>query len=185
MVNLIKEKYNIPLAFDYKFKKVFGNNDAIERLEVFVSIILKIPYEQIKGNVTILNGEKRKKFKNERGRVADIYLSLKLPDNNERIDIEVSNQKINQGIIDRNIGFGAYFYQSQLQKSQNYNNLEPMEEIWLDRGLEGIEYDENVIVDEFYCMNEKKEILSQKFKISHIDIEKCYNIWYTNSVPYI
>ena len=134
-----KVKNNIPLAFDYKFKKVFGDNDAIERLEVFVSIILKIPYEQI-------------------------------------------NQKLNQSTIDRDIGYGAYFYQSQLKKSQDYINLESMTEIWLDRGLENIKYDESVIIDEFYYMNKNDEILSTKSKINHIDIEKCYRIWYTNSV---
>ena len=135
--------------------------------------IPKIPY--IKFNTQMLNNADFMAVNSE-------TYNRKNVDNNERIDIEVSNQILNQSTINRDIGYGAYFYQSQLKESEDYNKLESITEVWLDRGLENIKYDENVIVDEFYYMNKNNEILSTKSRIMHIDIEKCYNIWYTNSV---
>ena len=178
---IYKIEDNVPMASDVKFKKMFGDNDGIERLEMFISIFFDLPLETVKGNVTVLNSEKTKDYRKERVGAMDVYLSLRLTDHNERIDIEVSNEILRQTTIDRNIGFGAHKYQAQLKKSMKYTQLEPMIEIWFDKGLQNIDEGDS-IVEEYYYRNSKGEILTKKTKINHINIEKCYNIWHTNSV---
>lgn len=181
----IKEKNkvenNIPMASDVKFKKMFGDNDGIERLEMFISLFFDLPIGKVKGNVTVLNNEKTKDYKIEHGGEMDVYLSLRLPDHSKRIDIEVSNNILTQSTIDRNIGYGAHKYQAQLKKSMKYTQLEPMIEIWFDKGLQDIDEDDSIL-EEYYYRNSKGQILTEKTKISHINIAKCYNLWYTNSV---
>ena len=169
------EENNIPAAMDVKFKKLFGDNDGIERLETFISIYFDLPLEVVKGNVTVLNSEKVKDYNKERGGAMDVYLGLRLPDHKERVDIEVSNEVLEQSTIDRNIGFGAHKYQAQLKKAMDYKELEPMIEIWFDKGLSGID-DEDSIVDEYYFRNRKGKILTKKIQINHINIERCYKL---------
>ena len=62
----IETKKIIPLGYDRAFKKIFGDNEAIERVEAFLAEYLNIPCEDIKGKVTILNEEKRVATKNSK-----------------------------------------------------------------------------------------------------------------------
>ena len=39
------EENNIPLAYDYKFKKVFGDNDGIKRVEEFIRLYFNLSKE--------------------------------------------------------------------------------------------------------------------------------------------
>ncbi len=50
-------KINIPLAFDYKFKKMFGDNDNIERLETLICLYFELKKEDVHGKIRILNNE--------------------------------------------------------------------------------------------------------------------------------
>ncbi|MCI8778989.1 MAG: hypothetical protein HFI87_07560, partial [Bacilli bacterium] len=55
----IKEKKLVPIKCDMVFKKMWGDPDNLDRLAALLSIILKIPYEKIKGNIEIIESEKR------------------------------------------------------------------------------------------------------------------------------
>ena len=44
---MLEKGKTIQIAYDRAFKKIFGNNDAIQRVEFFLSEYLNIPLEQI------------------------------------------------------------------------------------------------------------------------------------------
>lgn len=48
----------IPLTNPVMFKKVFSDEDNIGMLEYFVSHLLKIPLEDVKGNLTLAHNTK-------------------------------------------------------------------------------------------------------------------------------
>ena len=175
----IKNQMNIPLAFDYKFKKVFGDNDGIERLEAFIAQYFNIAYKEVHGNITILNGEKRKNSKKEKGGSTDVYLKLELQSGNTRIDLEVSDIKLSQSIIDRDVLYGASNLSTQLQKNQKYSTLEPMIVICFDKGFLG---KNTSIIDNYMLRNKKGNELTDKLQIHHINIEKCYSVWYNKTI---
>ena len=129
---MVKEKIAeniILLSFDYKFKKMFGDNDAIDRLEVIISIIFDLPVEDIKGKISILNGEKLVESENEKKGRMDVYLRLQLKTGYERIDTQVSDRKLSQSIIDRNLLYGAHKSEfksvekvgNELYEAENHN----------------------------------------------------------------
>lgn len=169
----------IPLSFDLAFKKVFGDNDNIERLEAFLSLYLNIPIEDLKGNVTVIDNEKRLKQKDDKKQYVDILLKLELITGNEKINIEINRGKKNQGLIDRNISYIAGIYSGQLKRKEDYSLIEPVLQINFNESQMS---ENNKIIDKYYIMNEDKHKLTNKFQIHHINIEKCYDIWYHKNV---
>ena len=179
----------IPLSFDYKFKKVFGDNDAIDRLEVIISIIFNIPIQDIKGKITILNSEKLIESKNEKKGAMDVYLKLRLESGYERVDIEVSDKKLSQSIIDRNIMYGAHKLVTQLQRKEDYSTLEPIIIVSFSKGRiiydeENNSYytDDKVIRRYLLRDDEDYKILTKTLQFFDINIAKCYDIWYSKTV---
>ena len=175
-----KNNINIPLAFDYKFKKVFGDNDDIDCLEALIALYFDIPYESVKGKVTILDGEKRKNRIKQKGGKSDIYLRLELQSGNTRIDIEVSDTKLSQSIVDRNVLYGVHNLTTQLQSSDDYSLLEPVIVICFDKGIIG--ENNNYLIDKYTLRNESGHKLTNKLQIHHINIENCYKEWYNKSI---
>ena len=174
---------NIPLAFDYKFKKVFGDSEAIERLEQLISLFFELPINDVKGNIHILNNEKLKKYNNEKGGVSDVYLRLDLITGSERINIEVRSKKLSQVIMDRNFSYNAYHISTQLHRNYDYSKFERTITICLDKGLKDKVYNEKVIIDKYELIDiNDNHKFTDKLQIYHIDIEKCYNIWHNNNV---
>lgn len=55
--NLKKDAF-IPLTNPAQFKKVFSDEDNIGMVEYLVSSILKIPLEEVKGNLTLSHNDK-------------------------------------------------------------------------------------------------------------------------------
>ena len=70
----------------------------------------------------------------------DVYLKLRLESGYERVDIEVSDKKLSQSIIDRNILYGAHKLVTQLQRNKDYSTLEPIIIVSFSKGR--IIYDE-------------------------------------------
>ena len=191
MVKLLKAKdkeknkviTNIPLAFDHKFKKVFGDSDAIERLEELISLFFELPINDVKGNISILNNEKLRNYNEEKGGATDVYLKLNLVTGNERIDIEVSNKKLSQIIMDRNFSYNSYHLSTQLHRNFEYSKLEKSITICFDKGLKDKKYNEKKIIDKYELIDrEDMHVFTDKLQIYHVDIAKCYKIWHNKKV---
>lgn len=180
MLETKNKDFNIPLCFDYKFKKMFGDSNNIERLESLISILFNVPYKYVKGNINILNNEKLINHNNQKKGIMDVYLELTLINGKYKIDIEVSSKILSKSTIDRNILYNSYVFSNQLKKGKNYNLLLPSITICLDKGLENI--NEDNILNIYTLKNQDNIELTKKLQIWHINIEKCYNIWYSNDV---
>ena len=176
------EENLIPLSYDYKFKKLFGDNDAVDRLEQIISLYFQLPIEEVKGNINILNSEKLTEEKKKKKGAMDIYLRLQLKSGNERVDIEVSDKKLSQSIIDRNLLYGVHKLSTQLQKNEDYSSLEPIIIINFNVGMGRYNDKDDDIVDKYLLRNNNGHVLTEKLQFHQINIEKCYKLWYSNRV---
>lgn len=55
--NLERDEF-LPLSNPYNFKRVFSDEDNIDMLEYLISTILKIPLEEVKGNLKLEHNDK-------------------------------------------------------------------------------------------------------------------------------
>ena len=175
-----KEFFNIPLAFDYKFKKMFSDVNNINRLEYLISFLFEIPYNLIKGNIKILSNEQLVSFKNQKKGLMDIKLHLILPNQKIIVDLEITNKILQETFINRNFMYGTYNLIDQLKSNQDYNDVNTTVVASFDRGLEGI--NDKKIINKYQMTSETGEKLTNKLQFWHINIEKCYKIWYLNDV---
>ena len=65
----MKTKEYIPLCYDLLFKKMFGSNEEIGRLENLLSLYFNIPIEELKGRVRVINNEKLINQKMKKGKL--------------------------------------------------------------------------------------------------------------------
>ena len=56
----------IPITYDKIFKKVFGDPNNTDKLAYLLSTIFKIPFEDLKDNIEIIESEKRVNKVNEK-----------------------------------------------------------------------------------------------------------------------
>ena len=169
----------VPLSCDLMFKKVFGDNENIERLEALLSLYLNIPIEVLHGNVTIVNNKKRLKQQDEKRQEVDLLANIELINGRERINIEVNKNYNKKLVIDRNVSYAAGIFSSSLNSSQDYSELVPL--IQINFNVFDL-YTDNQIVDVYKLRNNHKHILTEKFQIHHVNIEKCKRIWYDKSI---
>ena len=169
----------IPLKNDFLFKKVFGEDEGIERLEGFLSIYFHVPISEIEGNVKILNGEFRKEKDFSKDQKVDIKAEVKLGIGDIMINIEVNAEK--GTTLERNILYASRILSNQLtNKKIDYKKLKPIVQINFDN----YEINENNerIIKRCYIKDETNTIISDLIEIDHINIAKCYSSWYNKNV---
>ena len=170
MIGTLKKNEIIPLSFDIMFSEVFNNEDNICILEEFISGYFNYDLELVRGNLKILSRRLGKENRLDSRKEVDLLLDYQ----GNKINIEMSNYK-SEGITDRNIIYlckmhgkqlkvGDYSY-SKINKSVQivFNNFDCQEElrtIW-------------------YLRNERGKILSHKFRIDIINMEKGKKLCYT------
>ena len=170
--NILKPGEIIPLTFDYIFTAIFNKQENIKILENFLSCYLEIPIKEIRGKVTLLP----RNLELENKRVANKQVDLIVELEKEKINIELSN-KINQGIINRNIVYACSIHARQLEYGKDsYNKINRTIQINLNNTRTNEELKES-----YYLRNEKGKILTKKFQIDMIDMEIGKNLCYTSS----
>ena len=176
---MYKEKVYIPLCYDLLFKKMFGSNDGIERLENLLSLYFNIPVSDLRGRVQVINSEKRINNKYEKRQVFDILAKIELINNNEKINIEI-NLSNSVGLLNRNISYITHIFSSQLKNNDNYLKLEPVIQINFD----DFEIDDknSEIIKKYFIQSNTGHKLTERLQIHHINIEKCYSIWYNEDI---
>lgn len=175
----MKTKHFIPLSYDLMFKKVFGDSEKIERLELLLSIYFNIPIELLRGNVVIINNEQNVKKENDKRKSVDILLKVELVTGKERINIEVNRSRLREIVVERNILYAANIFSRGLKKGDSYDLIEPVIQINFD--VIDVSTN-NKIIDKYYFQNDEKQILTKKLQIHHINIERCKKIWYDEDV---
>ena len=171
-VTALKPGEIIPLTFDYIFTAIFNKQENIKILENFLSCYLEIPLKEIRGKITILSRNLELENKRVANKQVDLIVDLK----GEKINIELSN-KINLGIINRNIVYACSIHARQLEYGKDsYNKINRTIQINLNNTRTNEELKET-----YYLRNKKGKVLSEKFQIDMIDMELGKKLCYTNS----
>ena len=76
----IKEKKFMPLGWDGLFKKVYGNENKPENLEMLLSLFFNIPFEELKNKTEILNNDKILENYDDKKQSQDVVLKVFLND---------------------------------------------------------------------------------------------------------
>ena len=168
----------VHMTDDLMFKKMWGDPNGIRRTEILVSIMLKVPYELIKGNIELIETEKRLKKKKDKRQKNDILAKIKLS-KNEKVNLEM-NLKKSTGLIDRNITYLAYILSSQLKNKEDYSKIEPV--IQFNFNTFFVDKINEPIIDKYYIQNDFNNKLTKKLQINHINIAKCKDICYTKDI---
>ena len=168
----------VPLSIDLLFKKVFGNNDAIKRLEALLSIYFNAPYEELKGNVKVLNSEKRIKNKNSKRQSVDVLALVELVSGTTRVNIEVN---LKEGTtLKRNFLYASGILSNQLHSKDDYSKIEPVVQISFDNYEVNEKNDR--IVKRCFLKDETNTVITDILEIDHINIVKCREAWYNKTI---
>ena len=172
------EKGNaVPIAYDRCFKKIFGNNEAIERVEYFLSAYLDIPREALKGNVVVIESEKRVHTKESKRQAVDVIADIELDDGKKRVNIELNLFSNN---TERNIVYVCNIMSGSIKNKEAYSKMPKILQINFNKYE--VDKENPRIVQRYYLKNEANHILSDKIEIDEISLEKCYNAWYDKTI---
>ena len=100
----------VPIAFDDIFKTIFGKEENTDITAYLISLLLKIPYERVKGKIIFKSNTHNKNRSSEKNSEKDIVF---LVDTSEamKINLEMNfRDYLEQQIIDRNVYFFYLIY---------------------------------------------------------------------------
>lgn len=167
----------VPLENDLLFKKVFGDIDGIRRLEGFIASYFNVPYSEVKGNVRILESEKRIQRKSDKRQSVDIVAEVELISKKFKLNIEMN---LKEGTtLYRNFIYATNFI-GGLKNKEDYSKIIPVHQISFDA------YDINPnnkrVIKRCFMKDETNTIIHNLIEIDHIDIVKCNKIWYDETI---
>lgn len=174
----MKKNFIIPMTDDLMFKKMWGDPNGIRRAEALVSILLGIPYELVKGNLEIVETEKRIKNKNEKRQRSDVLLKIKLSIN-EKVNLEMNLRK-SKSLIERNITYLAHIFSTQMKNKEDYKEIDGV--IQVNFNTFYVDEENKPVIDRYYLQNEKLNKLTEKLQIIHINIERCRELCYNKGI---
>jgi predicted transposase/invertase (TIGR01784 family) len=167
------------LGSDRLFKKVFGDNNGISRLEALIAACFKANYDEVKGNVKVLNSEKRINHKEDKRQEMDIVAEIQINNGlNTIINIEVN---LYPGTtLKRNFLYVMGIQANSLKNKDNYNKILPILQISFDN------YEINdknpKIIKRCFIKDDTNTIIYKDLEFMHINIAKCYKAWYDKSI---
>ena len=166
----------VPIAFDIIFKEVFGTKKNIKITEYLVSILLNIPYEEVKGRVDFKEKElSNKKVMSKKGEKDIVFLvSLEEP---FKISLEMNQFNIDTPTIVRNSLYQSDSFVTGIEENDNYVDIPTT--IQYNFNPEFVDVVNRPIIDEYYYMNKYNNVLTEKNKIVHINVAKMSDMWYT------
>ena len=168
----------IPLKEDFLFKKVFGSNENIERLEELLSIYFNVSKEEIKGKVKVINGEFRKENKTSKEQKLDVIADITLNIGYKILDIEMNLDK--KSTLYRNVLYASRLLGESLKVKEDYTHIRPVIQINFDNYE--INEKNKRIIKKCYIKDETNTIITTALEIDHINIEKCKNAWYNEDI---
>ncbi len=171
------------MGFDPLFKKMFGDINYTNKAAALVSIVLNIPYSDIKDNVDIINNEKLRKNRSDKQQERDVLLRIELHSEHHFINLEANLFGYNQELINRNTSYLSDIYSGQLDESEDYSLLKPVIQINFNKPIKKIS-SSNLYkpIDIYLLRNEEGNVLTDIIKIINVDIVKCYKLWYNGGI---
>ena len=175
----LKEGEIIPIHFDSAFHIMYANEKHLETLTVLLSRVLKIEYRKLEGNVTLRPRKKPGELVDEKECEKDVVVSVKT-DKDYRIVLEVNIKGgLYDSIIDRNM---YYMYQEgghTLKQGMEYNKMPYT--VLINFNTFFVNSEQKEVFEEFSYRDKYGFELTEKNKIINVNIEECYNLWYTNN----
>ena len=177
--NELKEGEKVPLMYDECMKIMFGNNDRLEPLTLLLSCVLEVRYENLVGHIEVVPNTLPNKELGKKKTERDIVVRLESVEK-QKIMIEVNlSKKWYETILNRNIFYMNEVFTSGLEESETYDKIWTTFLINLNTFYTDKEHKK--IFDTYYFRNEEGYILTKKQKILNINIEKCYQLWYSKN----
>jgi len=175
----LKDGEIIPLHFDSAFHIMYANEKHLETLTVLLSRILKIEYRKLEGNVTLRPRKTPGEMVDEKECEKDVVVSVKT-DKDYRIVLEVNIRGgLYDSVIDRNM---YYMYQEgghTLKQGMEYNKMPYT--VLINFNTFFVNSEQKEVFEEFSYRDKYGFELNEKNKIINVNIEECYNLWYTNN----
>ncbi len=164
----------IPIRYDFIFSDMFNNEKNIDIIEVFISHYLCIPLSEVKNHVRIKNRELFINNKKERSKQVDLMLDYK----GEKINVEINNDGLSKGIIERNIVYACHVHGTQLKYGDNnYSNIKRTIQINFTKNEKESENEREL----YFFTNGNGKVLSKKIEIDLINIDKYADLWYSGT----
>ena len=175
----LKDGEMVPLYFDEAFKIMYASADHLETLTILLSRVLKIEYQDLLGNITLLPLKNPNTKLGEKKLEKDVVVSIKTYEK-FKIVIEVNvKKKFYESVNDRNIAYAFDIGRRGLNESASYDNL-PITYL-INFNTYYTDTINKLVFDEYLLRNENGNILSRKYKVFCINIAECYNLWYHNN----
>lgn len=171
----------VPISFDPVFKEVFGNEKYPNNTAYLASILLDIPYEDIKNKIVFKslrhNDIRIKDKKCEK----DIVFLVNVSEG-YKINIEVNMSKSGiQAIIARNYYYVANLFGGGLREADEYSEIRTT----IQYNLNNFSIDkENSKLERNFVMRDEDGVLSSKLEISHLNIAEMAKLWYDKSTKW-
>ena len=167
----------IPITYDKMFKKVFGDPNNTDKLAYLLSTIFKIPFEDLKDNIEIIESEKRVNKVNEKMSKSDIVLNIKFSSFG-KVNLEM-NVGFYKEVIVRNLRYNINLLSSSLKVGKDYSNIKPV--IQINFNTYDIDKNSQKILDLFTLKNDNNYELTDILQY-HINIDKWYKCWYNGDI---
>ena len=163
----------IPLSYDKLFNSIFGNDNNIDILEVFLEDALELDRGALSNKVVLKNRSIPSVHKSNAYKQSDLIVDV----SGDLINIEMNNE-LSEGILKRNIVYLANTHGSQYkEKDKSYKNIYNSIQINLNSNRRNIKY----VIEPYYLTNYKNisnimDII-EYFSIINIDLKmgKMYN----------
>ena len=168
----------IPITYDKMFKKVFGDPNNTDKLAYLLSTLFKIPFEDLKDNIEIIESEKRVNKVNEKMSKSDIVLNIKFSSFG-KVNLEM-NVGFYKEVIVRNLRYNINLLSSSLKVGKDYSNIKPV--IQINFNTYDIDKNSQKILDLFTLKNDNNYELTNILQIYHINIDKWYKCWYNGDI---
>ena len=168
---VLKKGEIIPLTYDFVFNEIFANEKNINILENFISNILNLNIEEVRGSLHIKPRDLELNNKSERNKQIDLLLEY----HGDLINIELNNNS-GEGIKERNLVYACSVHASQLEYGDNsYKKINKTIQINLNTKPNST----GLLIDKYNLKNEYNKTYSDKLVIYMIDIslgvDMCYN----------
>ena len=168
---ILKKGEIIPLTYDFVFNEIFANEKNINILENFISNILNLNIEEVRGSLHIKPRDLGLNNKSERNKQIDLLLEY----HGDLINIELNNNS-GEGIKERNLVYACSVHASQLEYGDNsYKKINKTIQINLNTKPNST----GLLIDKYNLKNEYNKTYSDKLVIYMIDIslgvDMCYN----------
>ena len=169
-------KLIVPIAADDIFKVVFGTEENADITAYLVSLLLKIPYERVKGKIIFKDAKnykhRTKEKKSEKDIVFLVDTSVPL-----KLNLEMNyKDSLEPEIIERNVYYLSNLFGSGLKTKNEYKNI--VTTIQYNFNLDYVDKLGEELIDEYVYRNQRGNVLTEKSKIVHMNIFEMSKLWY-------